>query len=106
MSILVAQNAHAVCRRFLYNIVRLKSIEQSGYFFFHSSERTVIEFMILCFLWFLFYCSLVNLRDITIPTKVNSASLHPEKNVFVCGGEDLKMYKFDYASGNEIGESS
>lgn len=46
--------------------------------------------------------SLEKIREITIPTQVNSASLHPDKSIFVCGGEDLKMYKFDYASGCEI----
>jgi hypothetical protein len=35
---------------------------------------------------------------------VNSASLHPDKTIFVCGGEDLKMYKFDYTTGTEIGK--
>lgn len=38
-----------------------------------------------------------------IPTKVYSASLHPNKSVFVCGGEDLIMYKYDYISGIELG---
>lgn len=27
-----------------------------------------------------------------------------EKNIFVCGGEDFKMYKYDYLTGNEIGK--
>jgi len=35
---------------------------------------------------------------------VYSASLLKEKGVFVCGGEDLKLYKFDYDTGKEIGE--
>jgi serine-threonine kinase receptor-associated protein len=39
-----------------------------------------------------------------VPTQVNSASLHPDKTIFVCGGEDLKMYKFDYTTGTEIGK--
>lgn len=39
-----------------------------------------------------------------MPTQVNSASLHPDKTIFVCGGEDLKMYKFDYTTGTEIGK--
>lgn len=43
------------------------------------------------------------LKEIKIPTKVNAASLHPEKQIFVCGGEDFKLYKFDYITGNEIG---
>lgn len=50
-----------------------------------------------------FFFSLEKIREVTIPTQVNSASLHPDKTIFVCGGEDLKMYKFDYSSGCEIG---
>ncbi|KAL0278784.1 UNVERIFIED_CONTAM: hypothetical protein PYX00_000495 [Menopon gallinae] len=46
--------------------------------------------------------SLEKIREVTIPTQVNSASLHPDKTIFVCGGEDLKMYKFDYSNGCEI----
>lgn len=41
-------------------------------------------------------------KDYEIPTTVTSISLHPEKSVFVCGGEDFKMYKFDYSTGLEI----
>ncbi|KAJ4441125.1 hypothetical protein ANN_10975 [Periplaneta americana] len=47
--------------------------------------------------------SLKKIREFTVPTQVNSASLHPDKTIFVCGGEDLKMYKFDYTTGTEIG---
>lgn len=39
-----------------------------------------------------------------MPTLIASASLHPDKQIFVAGGEDFKMYKFDYITGNEIGE--
>ncbi|XP_065209951.1 serine-threonine kinase receptor-associated protein [Planococcus citri] len=42
------------------------------------------------------------LQEMKIPTKVYSASLHPNKSVFVCGGEDLIMYKYDYISGIEL----
>ncbi|CAB0038967.1 unnamed protein product [Trichogramma brassicae] len=45
---------------------------------------------------------LTKLKEFTVPTQVNSASLHPAHDIFVCGGEDLKVYKFDYSSGNEI----
>ncbi|KAJ8889127.1 hypothetical protein PR048_008621 [Dryococelus australis] len=45
--------------------------------------------------------SLEKIREFTVPTQVNSASLHPDKTIFVCGGEDLKMYKFDYTTGTE-----
>lgn len=49
-------------------------------------------------------CRLTKLREYTAPTQMNSASLHPDCSIFVCGGEDLKMYKFDYATGTEIGK--
>ncbi|KAH0560168.1 serine-threonine kinase receptor-associated protein [Cotesia glomerata] len=45
---------------------------------------------------------LTKIREYTIPTQVNSVSLHPDCSMFVCGGEDLKMYKFDYSTGIEI----
>lgn len=52
-----------------------------------------------------YLCRLTKLREYTAPTQMNSASLHPDCSIFVCGGEDLKMYKFDYATGTEIGKS-
>ena len=48
--------------------------------------------------------TLKKLKEITVPTNVATASLHPDKHIFVCGGEDFKMYKYDYITGNEIGE--
>ena len=59
----------------------------------------VMEYLLLCFVF-----SLKKIREFTVPTQVNSASLHPDKTIFVCGGEDLKMYKFDYTTGTEIGK--
>lgn len=50
--------------------------------------------------------SLEKTAEVTVPTKCYSASLHPDKSVFVCGGEDLKVYKFDYSSGEEIGKNN
>lgn len=38
------------------------------------------------------------------PAPINSASLHPEKDFFVAGGEDFKLYKFDYSNKEELGE--
>lgn len=43
------------------------------------------------------------IREFPVPTTVNSASLHHDKSIFVAGGEDLKVYKFDYTTGTEIG---
>lgn len=48
-------------------------------------------------------CRLNCIQEMKIPSKVYSASLHPNKSVFVCGGEDLIMYKYDYLSGIELG---
>jgi len=42
------------------------------------------------------------LMEYELPSQVNSASLHPDKSVFVSGGEDFKMYKHDYNTGLEI----
>lgn len=42
--------------------------------------------------------------EVKVPTTAASASLHPDKSIFVCGGDDLKVYKFDYLTGNEIGK--
>ncbi|XP_054160813.1 serine-threonine kinase receptor-associated protein-like [Oppia nitens] len=46
--------------------------------------------------------SMSQLKEFKIPTHVLSATLHPDKSVFVCGGEDFKMYKYDYNSGSEL----
>lgn len=56
------------------------------------------------FCYFIYFSSLVKIREFIIPTQVNSVSVHPDCTMFVCSGEDLKMYKFDYASGVEIGK--
>lgn len=48
--------------------------------------------------------TLKKIKEITVATdgKLAAASLHPDKNFVVCGGEDFKIYKFDYITGNEI----
>lgn len=42
------------------------------------------------------------IKEFEAPVQINSAALHPDKKVFVSGGEDFKMYKFDYESGDEL----
>ena len=39
-----------------------------------------------------------------MPSLVHSASLHPDKSTFVWGGDDFKVYKYDYADGTELGK--
>lgn len=43
------------------------------------------------------------IKEFSIPTRVYSASIHPNKSVFICGGEDFKMYKYDFENGKELG---
>ena len=43
------------------------------------------------------------LKDVSIPSTVYTASLLYGRRVFVCGGEDFKLYKYNYDSGVEIG---
>lgn len=47
--------------------------------------------------------TLEKIKEFTLPTMVNSASLHFDKKSFVCGGQDFKIYKLDYESGRELG---
>ena len=50
--------------------------------------------------------SMTMIKEFKVPTQVLSSTLHPDKSVFVCGGEDFKMYKYDFHNGNEIGLTS
>ena len=42
------------------------------------------------------------LKEVSIPCPTYTASLHMDQEIFVCGGEDLKLYKFDFQTGIEI----
>lgn len=57
-------------------------------------------------IFFFFFCSLDPIKSFEAPATINSASLHPEKEFLVAGGEDFKLYKYDYNSGEELGELS
>ncbi|KAK2107395.1 hypothetical protein P7K49_016909 [Saguinus oedipus] len=46
--------------------------------------------------------SLDPIKPFEAPATINSASLHPEKEFLVAGGEDFKLCKYDYNSGEEI----
>lgn len=68
-----------------------------------GSNYSGIYIFIAISLMFMVIYSLSKVNEVTVPTLVNTASLHRDKTMFVCGGEDLKMYKFDYNTGKEIG---
>lgn len=44
------------------------------------------------------------IKEFEMPTQVLSASMHPDNLVFICGGEDFKMYKCDFLTGAELGK--
>ena len=70
----------------------VKCFHVSGYYMFFSCIAL--------------FNSLAKVRDFEIPAQVYSASLLVKENVFVCGGEDFKMYKFDFMDGTELGTNS
>ena len=47
--------------------------------------------------------NLTKLNTFTIPSPVSAASIHPNKSVFVCGGENFTLYKYSISNGAELG---
>ncbi|XP_065580317.1 serine-threonine kinase receptor-associated protein-like [Artemia franciscana] len=41
-------------------------------------------------------------KEVTFTTRIHSASLEPDNTYFVCGGEDFKIYKYDFANCTEL----
>jgi serine-threonine kinase receptor-associated protein len=39
----------------------------------------------------------------TMPCNITSATIHPNKSMFVCGGDDFILYKYSIESGIELG---
>ncbi|XP_071756226.1 serine-threonine kinase receptor-associated protein-like [Centroberyx gerrardi] len=46
--------------------------------------------------------SLELIQSVEAPASIHSASLHPDKDFFVAGGDDFKLYKYDYSSKEEL----
>uniref|UniRef100_A0A8C4ZX81 Serine-threonine kinase receptor-associated protein n=1 Tax=Gadus morhua TaxID=8049 RepID=A0A8C4ZX81_GADMO len=46
--------------------------------------------------------SLELIKTIVTPANIHSASLHPEKDFIVAGGDDFKLYKYDYGTSEEL----
>jgi serine-threonine kinase receptor-associated protein len=44
------------------------------------------------------------IRKVSVPTVVYSASLLLSNKIFICGGEDFKLYKYNFETGTEIGK--
>ena len=47
--------------------------------------------------------SMEKVKEYSTAAQVLSSTLHPDMTVFVCGGDDFKMYKYDYDNGSEKG---
>ena len=47
---------------------------------------------------------MVQIKKFQAPTVIETSSLHPDKNVFVCGGLDFLIYKCDYNRCETIGK--
>ena len=62
------------------------------------------EVLVLTYVQTIAFHSAVSLepfKSFEAPATSNSTSLHPEKEFLVAGGEDFKLYKYDYISGEE-----
>lgn len=44
------------------------------------------------------------IKDVSIPSTVFTASLLYGRKIFVCGGDDFKLYKYNFETGAEIGK--
>lgn len=53
---------------------------------------------------FLLFSRLEKIRDFSLPTQVFSASLHPKRQYIVAGGDDFKLYKYDFDTLTELGK--
>lgn len=45
---------------------------------------------------------LTKLYTFTMPCTIHSATIHPNRSIFVCGGEDFILYKYSIESGIEL----
>ncbi|XP_052811869.1 serine-threonine kinase receptor-associated protein-like [Mya arenaria] len=46
--------------------------------------------------------TLDKIKDFESPTQITTASLHPDKTIFISGGENFIMYKSDFNTGEEL----
>ncbi|KAH3726682.1 serine-threonine kinase receptor-associated protein-like [Dreissena polymorpha] len=42
------------------------------------------------------------IKEYESPSPINTACLHPDKSIFITGGENFIMYKFNYETGEEL----
>jgi serine-threonine kinase receptor-associated protein len=66
-----------------------------------SSDQTVLSVCAGRTVSFYSVDSFSKVLEYSTPTTILSSTLHPDKSVFVCGGDDFKMYKYDFRDGSE-----
>lgn len=66
----------------------------------HVPENVLIHDNLMTVLF-----SLDLIKTVDAPASIHSASLHPEKDFFVAGGDDFKLYKYDYGTKEEMGRN-
>lgn len=66
------------------------------------AQTTAMLNMLNCLPFFSFF-SCEKIKSFECPCDIYSASLHPDKSCFVAGGEDFRLFKFDYETGKELG---
>ena len=66
-----------------------------------SSDQSILSICAGRTVSFYFVDSFTKILEYSTPTSILSSTLHPDKSVFVCGGDDFKMYKYDFRDGTE-----
>ena len=51
----------------------------------------------------MFLFSLVLLKQHEMKTNINSVSISPDNQIYVVGGEDFLLYKYNYEDGKQLG---
>ena len=68
-----------------------------------SNDKSILS---ICYGSNIMFFSLENMMkmgEFRVPTQVYTSSLHPDKSVFVCGGEDFLIYKYNFHTGQQLG---
>uniref|UniRef100_A0A2I3H8P4 Serine-threonine kinase receptor-associated protein n=1 Tax=Nomascus leucogenys TaxID=61853 RepID=A0A2I3H8P4_NOMLE len=91
----------------LWDHVTMTEVKSLNFNMSVSSTKYIPEGEILVITYgrFIAFHSAVSLDPITsfeTPATINPASLHPEKEFLVAGGEDFKLYKYDFNRGEEF----
>ena len=68
-----------------------------------SNDKTILSICYGTNIVFFNLDTMSKIYEFKAPTQIFSSSLHPDKNVFVCGGDDFFIYKYDFKTGRQLG---